>query len=67
MVTDPGDRVVESYVETDNSVETRKAVSDGLLGIHNVTSNTFWQFAAFFWDSVSTWCCRVCDEVELGV
>lgn len=48
MVTDPGDRVVEPYVETDNSVETRKAVSDGLLGVHNVTSNRFWQFAALF-------------------
>ena len=48
MVTDPGRRVVEPYVETDNSVETRKAVSDGFLAIHNVTSNRFWQFAALF-------------------
>ena len=41
MVTDPGSRVVEPYVETDNSVETRKAVSDSFLAIHNVTSNRF--------------------------
>ena len=25
MVTDPGNRVIESYVETDNSAEARKA------------------------------------------
>ncbi|MCL0054508.1 hypothetical protein M1N56_01370 [Dehalococcoidia bacterium] len=37
--------VEQSYAETDNSVETRKAVSDKLLGIHNITSNRFWQFA----------------------
>ena len=37
--------VEEPYAETDNSVETRKAVSDKLLGIHNITSNRFWQFA----------------------
>ncbi|GIS64349.1 MAG: hypothetical protein CM1200mP3_05970 [Chloroflexota bacterium] len=47
MVTDPGSRVVEPYVETDNSVETRKAVSDGFLAIHNITSNRFWQFALY--------------------
>ena len=41
-------RVVEPYVETDNSVETRKAVSDSFLAIHNITSNRFWQFAALF-------------------
>ena len=48
MVTDPGNRVIESYVETDNSAEARKAVSDGILNIHKVTSNRFWQFAALF-------------------
>ena len=46
MVTDPGNRVIEPYVETDNSAEARKAVSDGILNIHTVTSNRFWQFAA---------------------
>ncbi len=38
--------VEQPYAETDNSVETRKAVSDKLLGIHSITSNRFWQFAA---------------------
>ena len=37
--------VEQPYAETDNSVETRKAASDKLLGIHKITSNRFWQFA----------------------
>ena len=59
MVTDPGSRVVEPYVETDNSVETRKAVSDSFLAIHNITSNRFWQFAACLGSSI--WAIRCCS------
>ena len=44
--TDQYDIIEEPVAETDNSVEARKAVSDKLLGIHNVISNRFWQFAA---------------------
>ena len=37
--TDQYDIIEEPVAETDNSVEARKAVSDKLLGIHNVISN----------------------------
>ena len=48
MVTDQtsSNQAQETFTQTDNSVEARKAVSDKLLSIHNVTSNRFWQFAA---------------------
>ena len=48
MVTDQANsnQAQETFTQTDNSVEARKAVSDKLLSIHNVTSNRFWQFAA---------------------
>ena len=44
--TEQYDSIEEPVAETDNSVEARKAVSDKLLGIHNVIYNRFWQFAA---------------------
>lgn len=37
--------VEEPYAETENSLESRKGISDKLLGIYRVTSNRFWQFA----------------------
>ena len=48
MVTDQANsnQAQETFTQTDNSVEARKAVSDKLLSIHNVTTNRFWQFAA---------------------
>ena len=39
--------LVEAYVETENSVENRAAVSQELLGIHGITSNRFWQGVTF--------------------
>ena len=49
MVTDEirQKELVEAYVETENSVDNRAAVSQELLGIHGITSNRFWQGVTF--------------------